>query len=113
MIGTPACNWAMERPAIEAGSATAIVVRVLNAEQGQAPMVHLTLGSQSHQLGCRRWFIPDPAADDGVSLRPFGDPASVTETDFSARFLIRGGSEKTKSWGRFSTKRAAVTDTRR
>ncbi|MEC9391722.1 MAG: hypothetical protein VX944_16750 [Myxococcota bacterium] len=96
-------NWAMERPAIEAGSATAIVVRVLNAEQGQAPMVHLTLGSQSHQLGCADdGSFPDTAADDGVfHCGHLVEPASVTETDFSARFSIRGGSGEDQVLGAF------------
>ena len=96
-------NWSVERPAIEAGSATAIVVRVLNAEQGQAPMVHLTLGSQSHQLGCADdGSFPDPTPNDGVfHCAHLVDPAMATGTDFSARFSIRSGSEQDQVLGEF------------
>ena len=86
-------NWAEMMPRVEAGDRAAVVVRVLKSPAGQAPMVHMKVGTDSYELACTDdGSFPDPAPDDGVfHCARLLEPALIATGEWSARFSVRGG----------------------
>lgn len=66
-VASAAPNWSELGPTVASGEAAAMVVRVLNADSSQAPMVHLKIDDVMHEMACADdGSFPDGTPDDGV-----------------------------------------------
>lgn len=66
-VASAAPNWSELGPTVASGDAAAMVVRVLNADSSQAPMVHMKIDGVMHEMACADdGSFPDATPDDGV-----------------------------------------------
>jgi hypothetical protein len=89
-LGAP--NWAELDPEVNAGDASAVIVRVLNADSTQAPMIRLEVDGVEHEVGCADdGSFPDASADDGVFHCARKVAMGLVERDeWVAKFSMRG-----------------------
>ena len=98
-LGAP--NWVALGPEVIAGDASAVIVRVLNADSAQAPMIRLEIDGVEHEVGCADdGSFPDASADDGVFHCARKVAMGLVERDeWVAKFSMRGSNGESEQLG--------------
>ncbi len=100
-VAWAAPNWAELGPQVESGDQSAVIVKVLNSDPSQAPMLQMTVDGVGHEVPCADdGSFPDMVPDDNVfHCATKVSKGLVERSEWTAQFSMRGSNGEDLSLG--------------